>query len=139
MTKVAPSPEVLHEIADAMKKDPDTWWKGFGYVPSCSTSSGVSNFHSSRHVWLSLEVGYEIRRLPRTININVSVPEPMQEMPKYGQKFWFLSPASIKGYTSLRWDSDPVDYAAFKRGIWARESEVKQVAQAFYGSLKGGL
>ena len=135
MVKV--TPEVLHDIADAMKKYPDTWWKGFGYVPPYPPECGISNFKDEDHVWRALEVGYEIRRLPRTISINVSVPEPMLGMPKCGESYWHLAPATKEGYRSLTWGNHQVDHDLFQNGIWATESEVKKVAEAFFGSLKG--
>ena len=123
-------PELLRNIADAMEKDPDGWWRTFEieYGGIWSPPIGPNDL-------LQKIITGSARTRPQTITINVEVPEPMQSEPEYGERYWYLDSTENGSYGADTWEDHPHDRKIFQRGIWATEAEVKAVADAIFGAL----
>ena len=122
-------PELMRQIADAMEKDPDGWWREFEYLPP----AGWEKVACKNHLWQAIQVNYEVRPRPRTIRIDVEVPEPMREHPKKGDPYWYLS--FQHDVLPSIWHGVGVDHLRFNRGIWPTEHEAQQAADAIFGAL----
>ena len=122
-------PELMRQIADAMEKYADGWWREF------EEGSGKYSFDGPAHFFGTLANGTGIRPRPRTVRIDVEVPEPMREVPKYGERFWTLAPCTPEGYMRCPWTDHSTDFKALSRGIWPTEHEAQQAADAIFGAL----
>ena len=124
-------PELMRQIADAMERNPEGWWREFEFY-----FDGLSQwyrFNSENDVYDHLYRGMRIRPRPRTIRIDVEVPEPMREHPKKGDPYWYLS--FQHDVLPSIWHGVGVDHLRFNRGIWPTEHEAQQAADAIFGAL----
>ena len=125
-------PELVRQIADAMECTPERWWRGFEY------SDKYGGFYPclcEEDVWDTLAGGYEVRPRPRTIRINVKVPEPMQKMPEDGQPYWVMRDDTKRRASQCIWRGSEADIQRFNSGIWPTEHEAQQAADAIFGAL----
>ena len=123
-------PELMRQIADAMERTPDGWWLGFEYPDR----SGAYHQHTSEaDLFNSLMYGADIRPRPRTIRIDMEVPEPLSQKPKKGQCYYFiLTPGSI---VCGDWEDHILDHERFRKGIWSTMAEAKAADEAIFGAL----
>ena len=125
-------PELMRQIADAMEQDPDGWWREFEYPDR----SGAYHQHISEpDLFNSLMYHAKIRPRPRTVRIDVEVPEPMREYPNHGESYWSPSTVAESGCLERQWTDGYLDRRIFQRGIWPTEHEAQQAAAAIFGAL----
>lgn len=61
--------------------------------------------------------GVEYRRNPYTLTYTVTMPEPLREAPKHGEKYYFADPSTDNLYSWTSWDDDRVDKRLYGRGL----------------------
>ena len=60
---------------------------------------------------------HEYRRKPRTLTYTVTIPEPLREAPKHGEKYYFADPSAANLYGWASWDAYRVDKRLHGRGL----------------------
>ena len=125
-------PELMRMIADAMEKDPKEWWRGFEFQSLDKKWCGHSD---ETDVFDSLHGGFPVRPRPRTITINVEVPEPMKNEPIDGSEYWFIDTSVGQSVCDGTWYGSVAGKNRFNRGIWPTEHEAQQAADAIFGAL----
>ena len=77
----------------------------------------------------------EWRIKPTTITYTVTVPEPMREMPKAEQQYWYISGGEV--YLKSAGDNKPADNWAFESGnMWDSKEKAKAAFEAFFAPLR---
>jgi len=74
---------------------------------------------------------------PNNFLINgMEVPAPLAKEPMGKIPYFYLRPDWEKGYCQTTWEDIPIDRKRFSNGIWATESEIRQVVAAFRKSIQ---
>lgn len=98
---------MLQYAQDAAETDKpwDRWeWKGGGgWYPLASEFAFL--------------IHYEYRRKPRTLTYSVTIPEPLREAPKVGEKYYYSGLIDEELHGGTEWDGAPIELRLLKRGL----------------------
>lgn len=60
---------------------------------------------------------YEYRRKPRTLTYSVTIPEPLREAPKVGEKYYYAGLIDGELHGGTEWEGAPIELRLLKRGL----------------------
>lgn len=131
------NPELMRQIADEMEKYPKTWWKGFQYLddePMSAFRGSYRHFHRANNVWRSIIDGDTVRRAPRTVHIDVHVPEPMREPPEKSTEYYTISNTGTVAMDI--WINSRIDRKRLAAGMaWLEHHEAEAASHGIFGAL----
>lgn len=77
------SPALLRAFADDVERVGEGWWREWNVLPPVSLTWGIA-LTDVDLVISAMQEPSRVRRRPRTVNIEVEIPEPMREKPDRG-------------------------------------------------------
>ena len=98
----------------------------------CDANGWISQDSRQLVVAWYLDGVYRFRLKPRTVKIELEIPAPFD--PKVGERYWYIHSHSKTGYASDLFSGDGL---LLQYGAWRTEEEIKQVAAALRGGIKG--
>jgi hypothetical protein len=118
--------EILPEMGEAAKADPENWREQFEVLSDDEVYTMLP-----RH-YLAPDLKY--RRKLRTMKYTVERTEPMLDHPEVGQEFWIPNPASPSWAVDYKWVEDDIYLSKFNLGLcYATEEEAVAAAKAMVG------
>lgn len=101
-------PELMRQIADAMERNPEGWWKEFEWV---SIHGYVMDPSDSDNLFNAICMGREVRVKPITYTLHI---EGMPES-KYSHVFPANDPRTHSVYVHLRYPDEPTAREALEK------------------------
>ena len=86
----------------------------------------------------TFSIHHEYRRKPKTLTYTVTIPEPLREAPKEGEKYYYSDPTEKDFYRRNLWDGgDSFDLRFLNRGLCFATKEDAIAAAKAMMPIKG--